>query len=117
MKHYFEPFGLLLIQPEFIKSLSDSINYEHKDKPFFRELITFMSSGECMVLVLKKENAVKEWRKTIGNTNPEDADKGTIRKLYANSIGENAVHGSDSDENAVKEIGFLFSDSELIMNQ
>ena len=64
-----------------------------------------------------KENAVKVCRKTIGNKNPEDADKGTIRKLYANSIGENAVHGSDSDENAIKEIGFFFSESELILNQ
>ena len=81
----------------------------HKDKPFFEELTLFMSSGRCMVLALKKDNAVNEWRDTIGATNPADANEGTIRKLYANSLGENAVHGSDSNENAKKEIGFFFS--------
>ena len=75
-----------------------------------------MSSGPCMVLALQKENAVDEWRKTIGATNPEEAENGTIRKDFATNIQENAVHGSDSDENAKKEIGFFFSDSELIAN-
>ena len=89
----------------------------HSDKPFFEELTTFMSSGNIAVLALQKENAVSEWRKTIGATNPQEADEGTIRKLYAKSLGENAVHGSDSDENAQKEIAFFFSDSELISNQ
>lgn len=89
----------------------------HRGKPFFEELTTFMSSGPCWVLALEKENAVKEWRKTIGATNPADADEGTIRKLYATSLGENAVHGSDSDENSVIEIGFFFSDAELIACQ
>ena len=88
----------------------------HKEKPFFGELTKFMSSGPCMVLALQKENAVEEWRKTIGATNPEEAENGTIRKDYATNIQENAVHGSDSDENAKKEIGFFFSDSELIAN-
>ena len=88
----------------------------HRGKPFFEELTTFMSSSKCMVLALKKENAVQEWRNTIGSTNPEEADDGTIRKLYATSLGENAVHGSDSNENAKKEIAFFFTDSELIMN-
>ena len=88
----------------------------HKDRPFFGELTEFMSSGPCMVLALQKENAVKEWRKTIGVTNPEEAENGTIRKEFATNIQENAVHGSDSDENAKKEIGFFFSDSELIAN-
>ncbi len=88
----------------------------HKDKPFFNELTTFMSSGKCMVLVLYKENAVEEWRKTIGATNPDEAEEGTIRKLYASSLGENAVHGSDSDKNAAKEIAFFFSVSEIIQN-
>jgi len=69
-----------------------------------------------MVLALQKENAVEEWRKTIGATNPEEAENGTIRKDFATNIQENAVHGSDSDENAKKEIGFFFSDSELIAN-
>jgi len=88
----------------------------HKDKPFYDELTTFMSSGKCMVLALSKKNAVAEWRKTIGATNPDEAENGTIRKLYATSLGENAVHGSDSDENAKKEIAFFFSDAELITN-
>ena len=88
----------------------------HAKKPFFTELTKFMSSGQCMVLALEKENAVIEWRNTIGATNPEEADEGTIRRLYASSIGENAVHGSDSNENAEKEIAFFFSNSELIAN-
>ena len=88
----------------------------HKDKPFYDELTTFMSSGKCMVLALSKKNAVAAWRETIGATNPDEAENGTIRKLYATSLGENAVHGSDSDENAKKEIAFFFSDAELITN-
>jgi len=88
----------------------------HKERPFFGELTEFMSSGPCMVMALQKENAVEEWRKTIGATNPEEAKNGTIRKDFATNIQENAVHGSDSDENAKKEIGFFFSDSELIAN-
>tara|TARA_B100000686_G_scaffold26395_1_gene25729 strand:- start:616 stop:1038 length:423 start_codon:yes stop_codon:yes gene_type:complete len=88
----------------------------HKEKPFFDELTQFMSSGQSMVLALEKENAVISWRKTIGATNPEEADEGTIRFDYATSLGENAVHGSDSDENAKKEIGFFFTESELISN-
>ena len=86
----------------------------HKDRPFYDELTDFMSSGQCMVLALEKENAVNEWRNTIGNTNPKEANNGTIRKLYGTNVGENAVHGSDSDENAKKEIGFFFSKYELI---
>ena len=86
----------------------------HSEKPFFEELTTFMSSGNIAVLALKKENAVLEWRKTIGATNPQEADEGTIRKLYATSLGENAVHGADSDENAQKEIDFFFTRRELI---
>ena len=89
----------------------------HIGKSFFEELTQFMSSGPCWVLALEKENAVEEWRRTIGATNPADADDGTIRKLYATSLGENAVHGSDSDENATIEIGFFFSDTDLIACQ
>ena len=89
----------------------------HKGKSFFKELTEFMSSGQSMVLALEKENAVTVWRKTIGATNPEEAAEGTIRLDFATSIGENAVHGSDSDENAKKEIGFFFTESELITNQ
>ncbi len=89
----------------------------HTGKPFYAELTEFMSSGQCMVLALDKENAVAAWRKTIGSTDPQDAEEGTIRRDFAISIGENAVHGSDSDENAEKEIGFFFTESELIANQ
>ena len=96
------------------KKQAENFYLVHKDRPFYNELTEFMSSGKCMVLALEKENAVEEWRNTIGNTNPKEADEGTIRKLYASSIGENAVHGSDSDENAKKEISFFFSDIELI---
>ena len=89
----------------------------HIGKPFYVELTDFMSSGPSWVIALEKENAVEEWRKTIGTTNPVDAKEGTIRKLYATSLGENAVHGSDSDENAKIEIGFFFSEAELIACQ
>lgn len=88
----------------------------HRERPFFEELTTFMSSGQCMVLVLEKENAVNAWRETIGATNPAEAAEGTIRKDFATSIGENAVHGSDSNENAIIEIAFFFSSAELIAN-
>ena len=89
----------------------------HRERPFYGELTTFMSSGACMVLALEKENAVAAWRETIGATNPEEAAEGTIRKDFATSLGENAVHGSDSDENAEKEIAFFFTESELISNK
>ena len=89
----------------------------HSEKPFFEDLTLFMSSGKTMVLALEKENAVESWRNTIGATNPTEAEEGTIRKDFASSLSENAVHGADSDENALKEIGFFFSESELISNQ
>ena len=89
----------------------------HRERPFFNELTEFMSSGACMVLALEKNDAVNQWRKTIGATNPDDADLGTIRKDFATNVQENAVHGSDSNENAEKEIGFFFSQSELIANK
>ena len=89
----------------------------HKGKSFYKELTEFMSSGQSMVLTLEKDNAVTAWRETIGATNPKEAAEGTIRRDFATSIGENAVHGSDSDENAKKEIGFFFTESELITNQ
>ena len=89
----------------------------HKGKPFYEELTEFMSSGQSMVLALEKDNAVTAWRETIGATNPEEAAEGTIRFDFATSIGENAVHGSDTDENAKKEIGFFFIESEFNTNQ
>ena len=88
----------------------------HIERPFFGELTEFMSSGKCMVLALEKDNAVATWRKTIGATNPADAEEGTIRKDFATNVGENAVHGSDSDENAEIEISYFFTGSELVQN-
>ena len=81
----------------------------HEDKPFFRRLCDYMCSGPIIVIELEKENAVEDFRKLIGATNPENAEDGTIRKLYATSIEANAMHGSDSDENAEIEINFFFS--------
>ena len=86
----------------------------HRGKPFYDELTEFMSSGPCVVMALEKENAVPEWRELMGATNPAEADEGTLRKEFASSIGENAVHGSDSDENAAIEIAYFFSKLELV---
>ena len=79
----------------------------HRDRPFYEELTSFMSSGRCMVLALEKENAVENWRNVIGATNPEDAQEGTLRKLFAESLSKNAVHGSDSPESAAREIDIM----------
>ncbi len=84
----------------------------HKERPFYGELVDYMSSGPIVAAILEKDNAVDDFRKLIGATNPADAAEGTIRKIYAKSIGENAVHGSDSDENAAIEGNFYFSMSE-----
>jgi nucleoside-diphosphate kinase len=81
----------------------------HRARPFFGELVEFMSSGVIIAAILEKENAVADFRKLIGATDPAKADEGTIRKLFASSLGENAVHGSDSDENAKIEGDFFFS--------
>ena len=84
----------------------------HKERPFYGELVEFMSSGPIVAAILEKENAVADFRKFIGATNPAQADEGTIRKDFAASVGENAVHGSDSDENAIIESNFFFSQLE-----
>jgi nucleoside-diphosphate kinase len=81
----------------------------HKERPFYGELVEFMSSGPIVAAILEKDNAVTDFRKLIGATNPAQAEEGTIRKLFAASVGENAVHGSDSDENAAIEGDFFFS--------
>lgn len=81
----------------------------HKERPFYGELVEFMSSGPIVAAILEKENAVEDFRKLIGATNPANAEEGTIRKLYATSVGENAIHGSDSDANAKIEGDFMFS--------
>jgi nucleoside-diphosphate kinase len=84
----------------------------HTDKPFFQELVDFMTSGPVVVMILKHDNAVEEFRKLIGVTDPNKAEQGTIRRTFAVSVKMNAVHGSDSDENAVREANFFFSDIE-----
>ena len=84
----------------------------HKSRPFYAELVDFMSSGPILAAILEKEQAVTDFRKLIGATDPAKAEPGTIRKLYAASVGENAIHGSDSDENARVESDFFFSELE-----
>jgi nucleoside-diphosphate kinase len=86
----------------------------HRGKPFYEGLTEFMSSGPCVVMVLEKEGAVKAWRDLMGATDPAKADEGTIRKEFGGSVGENATHGSDSDENAAIEISYFFSKLELV---
>jgi nucleoside-diphosphate kinase len=86
----------------------------HAQRPFYGELTEFMSSGPSIVMALEAEGAVQKWRDTIGATDPAEAAEGTIRKLYAESKGKNAVHGSDSDENAAAEIAFFFAGTELV---
>lgn len=85
----------------------------HKERPFFKDLIQYMTSGPIVAAMLKKENAVNDFRTLIGSTNPDEAADGTIRKIFAKSISENAVHGSDSDENAKIECDFHFLDEEI----
>lgn len=85
----------------------------HKERPFYGELVDFMSSGPIVAAILEKENAVEDFRKLIGATNPANAEPGTIRALFATSVGENAIHGSDSDENAAIEGAFHFAGTEL----
>lgn len=86
----------------------------HRERPFFAGLTEFMSSAPCIVMVLEKDGAVKAWRDLMGATDPAKADEGTIRKAFGSSVGENATHGSDSDENAAIEIAYFFSQLELV---
>ncbi|MCL5268172.1 MAG: nucleoside-diphosphate kinase [Bacteroidetes bacterium] len=86
----------------------------HRERPFYNDLVKFMTSGACVPMVLEKENAFEEFRKLIGTTDPKEAQPGTIRRDFAESKQENIVHGSDSSENAGREIGFFFSERELV---
>jgi len=86
----------------------------HKERPFYKDLVAYMISGPVVPLYLEKDNAVADFRKLIGATNPANAEEGTIRKLYAESIERNIVHGSDSDENASNEIAHFFNDTDLV---
>src|SRR5690554_1879650 len=89
----------------------------HKERPFFGELVEFMSSGACVPMILEKENAVEDFRTFIGATNPAEADKGTIRADFADSLGENIIHGSDSVENGKIEAAYFFAESEVVANR
>ena len=86
----------------------------HKERPFFRDLVKFITSGPVVVQVLEAENAISLYRNTMGATNPKEADQGTIRAEYAESIEANSVHGSDSPENAIIEINFFFEEKEIV---
>jgi len=98
---------------QMTKTDAEAFYAVHNERPFFGELVEFMTRGAIVAAILEKDNAVEDFRALIGATNPAEAAEGTIRKLYATSIGENAVHGSDSDENAAIEAAFHFSGREL----
>ena len=89
----------------------------HRERPFFGELCDFMSSGPCVPMVLEKENAVADFRTFIGATNPSEAEAGTIRADFADSVGENIIHGSDSVENGKIEVNYFFAESEIVANK
>lgn len=106
-----EGFRILAMRMEHLsKEKAGEFYAVHKERPFYGELVEFMTSGPCIPMALEAENAVARYRETIGATDPAEAAEGTIRKLYAESKGRNAVHGSDSDENAANEIRFFFGD-------
>ena len=112
-----EESGLRIIAQKRIKltnEQAENFYSVHKDKPFFRDLIKYMTSEPVIVQVLSGENCVEKYRSIMGATNPENADEGTIRKLFALNIQENSVHGSDSKENAKIEIGFFFKSEEIV---
>ncbi len=114
-----EKSGLKIIGQKRIKLTKETAGkfYEvHKERPFFQDLVSFMVSGPVIVQVLQGENAVALYRKVMGATNPQEAEVGTIRKEFALSIEANSVHGSDSIENAKKEISFFFSETEIFEN-
>jgi len=98
-----------LIKVQLTPDITETFYDVHKDKPFFSELVEFVTSGPVVLMALEKENAIADWRKLMGATNPAEAEEGTIRKLYAKNIGENAVHGSDAPETAQKELGLFFA--------
>jgi len=110
-----EGFRILAAKKLHLSESQARAFYEvHKERPFYDSLVSFMTSGPVMSIALERENAVKGLRQVMGATNPEEAAEGTVRKLYATSIEKNAIHGSDSPENAVIELGFFFSRAELL---
>ncbi|MCK4650959.1 nucleoside-diphosphate kinase [Candidatus Babeliales bacterium] len=105
-----EGFNILKIKKEhLIKDQATKFYDIHKEKPFFNDLIKFIISNPVIIMVLEKENAISDWRKTMGATDPQKADENTIRKIYGTNIDKNATHGSDSPQNAKKEIEFFFT--------
>ncbi len=107
-------FKILALKYTHLSAEKAGAFYEvHKERPFYGELVEFMSSGPIVAAILEKENAIEDFRKLIGATNPAEAAEGTIRANYATSIGENAVHGADSDENAIIEGSFHFAGTEI----
>ena len=112
-----EDNGLRIIAQKRIKltlNQAEEFYSIHKERPFFRDLINYMISEPVVVQVLEGENSVEKYRSIMGATNPEEAKEGTIRKLMAQNVQENSVHGSDSNENALKEINFFFNDDEIV---
>jgi nucleoside-diphosphate kinase len=108
-------FRLIAAKAKQLSQAEAGAFYEvHKERPFYGELVSFMTSGACMPLVLEKADAVAALREAIGATDPAEAAEGTVRKLYAESKGRNAIHASDSDENAAREIAFFFAQTELV---
>lgn len=104
-----ESFGIIGMEMlKLTKERAQAFYAVHKERPFFNDLVEFMISGPIVAIALEKENAVEDWRKAMGATDPADAEDGTVRKLYGTSKGENAVHGSDSLHNAKQEISFYF---------
>jgi len=112
----FETAGLRIVAAKMIhmsKEQAEGFYAEHKERPFFNDLVAFMTSGPVMIQVLEGESAIKANREIMGATNPQEAARGTLRADYANSIDENAVHGSDSPESAAREIAYFFSEEEI----
>ena len=108
-------FRIVAIKKEFVsKRAAEGFYAVHRERPFFDDLTTFMSSGPIILMVLEKENAIAGLRKLMGATNPANAEEGTIRKKFASSIQENAIHGSDAEDTAAFEIGYWFAGCELI---
>ena len=112
---YAEGFRIVGMKKLYLsKQEAEGFYYVHKERPFFGELTDFMSSGPCIVMVLEAEGAIKKWRDLMGATNPANAAEGTVRKLFALSVGENTVHGSDAPETAAIEIAQFFSGNEIV---
>jgi nucleoside-diphosphate kinase len=107
----FEIIGMKMLK--LTSTQAESFYAIHKDKPFFKDLVAYITSGQIVAVALQKDNAVEDYRKLIGATDPLKAEEGTIRKLFATSIQENAVHGSDSIENGKSEVAFFFAEMNL----